>query len=103
VDAVRKEAKKAKKEMEAKNPELKLKHDPTQILPKARDFNLHHQHHHQLYGLFRPVVFREPTADGVQNLDRQNRGRAHIQMAIRTLENEVYVPLLGPRVIPAPP
>jgi hypothetical protein len=32
VNPVRKEAEKAKKEIETKNPQLKLKHDPTQII-----------------------------------------------------------------------
>jgi hypothetical protein len=61
VDAVRQEAKKAKKEMEAKNPELKLKHDPTRILPEAGGFNHVHHHHHQQqqpYPFLQHVVFR---------------------------------------------
>jgi hypothetical protein len=50
VDAVKKEAEKAKKEMEVKNPKLKLKHDPTRILPEGKLSNhdrYHQQQHHQ--------------------------------------------------------
>jgi hypothetical protein len=61
VDAVTKEAKKAKKEVEAKNPKLKLKHDPTQILPEAVGLNHgHHLQHHQPYHHHQQHAFPYP-------------------------------------------
>jgi hypothetical protein len=60
VNAVVEEAKKAKKEMETKNPDLKLKHDPTKILPTSGglNFNHHHHHHHHLHPEFHPPGLR---------------------------------------------
>jgi hypothetical protein len=83
VDAVREEAKKAKKEMETKNPELKLKHDPTQILPKAGGMteNLHHNAH------------PGPLFARLQQLGRQ-RGRHGIQMTVRMLAGEFDMPFV---------
>lgn len=86
MDAVREEGKKARREIEAKNPELKLKHDPTQILPKVRGLNGHHFRH-----LHWPFNFRERAADGLPYVGVLNRGLAHIQMAVR-LAGEVNVP-----------
>jgi hypothetical protein len=57
VNAVVEEAKKAKKEMETKNPDLKLKHDPTKILPTSGGLNFnhhHHHHHHHHHQAFHP-------------------------------------------------
>lgn len=106
MDPVREEAKKAKKEMETKNPQLKLKHDPTQILPKEsglysdrhNPYHPHyyyHQHHDNHFGFAHPFL-REPPV-GVQMIHRLNRARQGIQMAVRMVAGEVNISLANNR------
>jgi hypothetical protein len=96
VDPVRKEAKKAKKEVETKNPQLKLKHDPTQIMSKKSSLRSDHHNPHQLHDHhlgFPHPFFVGPTVR-VQMIDRFNRG---IQMAVRMIAGEVNIALANNR------
>jgi len=106
VDPVKKEAKKAKEEMETKNPQLKLKHDPTQILPNESGLysdrhnpqHLHyhyHQYHDHHRGFLRPFI-GEPAV-GVRMIDRLNRASQGIQMAVRMVAGEVNIALANNR------
>lgn len=106
VDPVREEAKKAKKDVETGNPQLKLKHDPTKILPK--ETGSHHAHHnlHHMHYQYNPgfnhyleihyPIFHEPPA-GIQMVDRLNRARQGIQMAVRMVAGGVNVPFADNR------
>jgi len=101
VDPVRKEAKKAKEEMETKNPQLKFKHDPTKILPKESGSYSDRHDPHNPRNRYHPLGFphlhfREPFV-GVQIIDRLNRARQGIQMAVRMVAGEGNIALANDR------
>lgn len=96
MDPVRKEAKKAKEEMETKNPQLKFKHDPTQILPKESGLNGGHILHHLHYQYHQHPFFREPFVRA-DMIDRLNRATQGIQMAVRMVAGEVNIALANNR------
>jgi hypothetical protein len=105
VNPVRDEAKKAKEEMETKNPQLKLKHDPTQGLPKegssfsnhANPHHLHHNHQHpgQFLRFLHPFFGEHPP--GVEMMDRPDRAGRGIQMAVRMVAGELNIALANNR------
>lgn len=122
MTAVKEEAKKAKEEMEAKNPELKLKHDPTKILPTLKapccgqNFQRIPHHHHEVCAHFQvgpalghggpagihggpagvqPAAAHEGPAAGVQGFGRLNRRRPGILMAVRMLTHEANATLFA--------
>jgi hypothetical protein len=102
VNPVKNEAKKAKEEIETKNPQLKLKHDPTQVLPTQSGSNSVHPHHvhynyHQHHGQYR---FFDPLYGGppvVQMMARPNRAGQGIRMAVRMVAGEVNIALANNR------
>lgn len=106
MNPVKNEAKKAKEEMETINPQLKLKHDPTQVLPKEggsyrnshNPHNLHyhyHQHHYQYLRFPYPFLVEAPVR--LQRMDRLNRAGQGIQMAVRMVAGEVNIALANNR------
>lgn len=97
MNPIKNEAMKAKEEMETKNPQLKLKHDPTQVLPMASGSNSNHPHHvhnnyyqhHGQYAFVHPLYGGPP----VVQMARPNRADQGIFMDVRMVAGGVNIAL----------